>query len=73
MGGIQFSPITGQVPMSRCCSSVVPGNKKGHLACRLVVCVVSLRFCEVSKIVFEVFFLPLAEICGVKRAAHVMV
>jgi hypothetical protein len=58
--------------MARCCLSVGPGNKKDHLACRLLVCVFFL-LCEVSKRVFEVFFLQLAQICWVKRAAHVMV
>jgi hypothetical protein len=30
--------------MARCCLSVGPGNKKGHLVLRLVVCVVLFGF-----------------------------
>ena len=44
MGGIQFSLIAGQVLMARCFLSVGPGNKKGYLVWRLVLCVVIFGF-----------------------------
>jgi hypothetical protein len=72
MDGIQFSPITGQVQMARCCWSAGPDNKKGYLAWRLVVCVVVYGFGKCQRL-FLKFLLPVGEICWVKRVADVMV
>jgi hypothetical protein len=58
--------------MARCCLSVGPGNKKGHLALRLVVCVVLFGFVNIRRESLR-FFSASSEIYRVKSSADVMV